>query len=260
MIGADVELRVATFNIRCSVAQDGLNAWPHRRARALELIQRSEASVLGLQEVWPDQLRDLSAGLPGWAWMAHDRGDGEMAVQAWRADQFVVRHAEAWMLAPEVSPWGTRGWDGACPRMAGMIELAPLGLATEATLCWVNTHLDHVGPIARTEGVRRILEVIATRGVTNRSVIVGDFNAERAAPALQPLRQLEGSLEMAKLTRPSFHGFGQADPPVTIDHVFAGSAWRVDRVGSQWSESGNASDHDLVYADLTWIGEAVDSV
>ncbi|MGC8864366.1 MAG: hypothetical protein ACP5O2_01480 [Bacteroidales bacterium] len=39
-----------TFNIRFDNPGDGVNAWPHRREAVIQMLQREQVSVIGLQE------------------------------------------------------------------------------------------------------------------------------------------------------------------------------------------------------------------
>lgn len=247
-----MKTRILTFNIRCSAAQDGPLGWSYRRDRVVRLLRDADAEVMALQEVWPDQLADLRAAFPEWAWMAHNRGDQEMAAQAWRPDRWVLQEASAWMLAPAGAVWGTKGWDSACPRMAGLVELARDGSLDGPRLTLVNTHFDHEGPVARRSSPERILDELARRGRQTSAVIVGDFNAELGDPALAPLVAFGHGSGQAELPRPTFRGFGTDETPVTIDHVFTGASWRVVSLTSRWVEPEPASDHDLVLADLEW--------
>ncbi len=45
------ELKVMSYNIRYNNPDDGVNAWPNRKARVLGLIQKHQPDVMGLQEV-----------------------------------------------------------------------------------------------------------------------------------------------------------------------------------------------------------------
>src|SRR5512137_2866370 len=66
---ATASLRIMTFNIRMNSASDGPNAWPLRKDIAAGTIAFHRPHIAGLQEVLRDQLADLEALLPEYAWV-----------------------------------------------------------------------------------------------------------------------------------------------------------------------------------------------
>ena len=71
-----MRLRVASFNIRKGVAADGRDSWPLRRGAAAAAVARLRADVVGLQEAYGFQQRDLLRRLPGYAACGAGRTDG----------------------------------------------------------------------------------------------------------------------------------------------------------------------------------------
>src|SRR5690606_24082842 len=59
-------LRVMSFNIRYGSARDGENAWPARRALAINVIRDFAPTVLGVQEALRFQLDEIGDALPGY--------------------------------------------------------------------------------------------------------------------------------------------------------------------------------------------------
>ena len=69
------EIRVLTFNIRYDRPDPGVRAWTERRD-AVAAIIREHADLAGLQEVLPNQRRELAEraqSSPSWAWGASRR-------------------------------------------------------------------------------------------------------------------------------------------------------------------------------------------
>ena len=57
-------LKVMSYNVRLSVANDSLNAWPLRRGASERMLQLERPALLGLQEACPDQVEYLDTVLP----------------------------------------------------------------------------------------------------------------------------------------------------------------------------------------------------
>ena len=76
---ATVMLRIISYNIRYNNPDDGENAWPHRKARVIDLLNRYQPDLIGLQEVRKEPLDDLIAGLPNFGWVGVGRDDGKEA-------------------------------------------------------------------------------------------------------------------------------------------------------------------------------------
>ena len=57
-------LKVMSYNVRLSVANDSLNAWSLRRGASERMLQLVRAARLGVQEACPDQVEEFDTGLP----------------------------------------------------------------------------------------------------------------------------------------------------------------------------------------------------
>jgi len=70
---------------------------------------------------------------------------------------------------------GSKGWDAALPRVCSWVKLKDR--RNNQRVCHFNTHLDHVGQIARTQSARLILARIqAIAGLMIPTILTGDFN------------------------------------------------------------------------------------
>ena len=68
--------RAANFNIRTGLADDGPDAWPHRKAKTVAALKAFAPDLVGLEEPTESQWDDLTAALkPDWSPVAHDRKD-----------------------------------------------------------------------------------------------------------------------------------------------------------------------------------------
>lgn len=130
------------------------------------------------------------------------------------------------------------------------------------TKFWVfNTHLDHVGEIARTKGIELILSKISELNTDQLTVFfMGDFNSTPDAARIQSLKQLmndTSDISEANHFGPSgtFNGF-KHDVPVTtlIDYIFIskGSAFKIIKHAtlSDSIDLKYPSDHLPVYIEV----------
>lgn len=172
-------LRVISYNIRYNNPRDGSNGWPYRKERVAALLQNYAPDLIGLQEVLKDQLDDLVARLPAFAWVGLGRDDGQTAGEYapifYRRDRFdLVRAGNFWLSETPHQP-GTLGWDADCVRIATWARLHHK--ASGNTLLMLNTHFDHQGEQAQVESallLRRFLNDPAQR---IPALITGDFNS-----------------------------------------------------------------------------------
>src|SRR5947209_7764076 len=61
-----LHLRVMTANVRISMPEDGINAWPNRRELLVKTLLKHNADVIGCQEVSPAQGAYLIKELSAW--------------------------------------------------------------------------------------------------------------------------------------------------------------------------------------------------
>lgn len=234
-------MRIATWNIRLGVVDDGDHRWERRREIVASTICRLEPDVLCLQEAYDFQLEFLLRACPTYASYGVGREDG---VSAGEHAQILVRRSLAvvdsggyWLSeAPDVP--GSMSWETACTRQVTWIRLED-----GATI--VNTHWDHRSSWARRESARLM------RGrVAGRTVICGDFNAEFDSPEMVVLA--EGLVRVSPDVGGTFHDFSGDESGDQIDHIIATNEWRCERSWIDRSHEGTiyGSDHFAVVADL----------
>src|SRR6478672_814834 len=74
---AALTIKVMSYNIRNSRANDGINNWGNRKQALANLILKVNPDVLGTQEVRYDQLKDLNSLLPGYKEYGVGRDNGK---------------------------------------------------------------------------------------------------------------------------------------------------------------------------------------
>ena len=179
------ELAVMTLNMRYDNPEDGMNNWRFRRERIAGLIRSEAVDLLGTQEVLANQFDDLQALLPGYRAVGVGREDGARAGEFnavfFRSDRFELLDSGVFWLSEEPETPGSKGWDGACERLATWTVLRD---KSGGELLFINTHLDHIGEQARREGVALLLRRIETLRAGRPVILTGDFNAESSSPVI----------------------------------------------------------------------------
>ncbi len=187
-LGAD-GIKVMSFNVRYDNPWDKENVWANRCDKVAGAIAYYDADIVGTQEVLDNQLEDLKMRLPLYAVTGVGREDGkkqgEYAALWYKRDRFEPLATGNFWLSATPDTEGSMGWDGACVRIASWALLRERVSGRE--LLALNTHLDHVGEVARREGVKLILERVDSLAAGRAVVVTGDFNA---GPDSEPLRIL----------------------------------------------------------------------
>lgn len=257
--GSAPTLNVMTFNMRYDNPEDGENNWRFRRERAAEVIVSHDIDVFGTQELLVNQLNDLKELLPGYAAVGVGREDGaeagEFSAVFFKRDRFAPLESGTFWLSetPEVA--GSRGWDGACERVATWVVLRD---KSGREFLFINTHLDHVGQVARDEGVSLLMKRIGSLRGERPVILTGDFNSEPGSSVVAHV-QKDGVLRDVKAVAPlkfgtawSFSDFGllpEAERPL-LDYIFVSGGFDADRyeVLPDTLGGGYVSDHAPVMA------------
>lgn len=256
-------LAVMTYNIRLDVAVDGENAWPFRKEFLTSQIQFYEPDIFGIQEAKPNQVMDISNMLPKYDQVGLGReGEekGESSNIYYKKDRFILKESNTFWLS-ETPNKISKGWDAAYNRVC---TYALLKDKKGRKNIWVfNTHLDHLGEVARTKGIELIISKIAEVNTKNYPVIfMGDFNSEPSAERIISLKkQMDDcrGISVEKLFGPSgtFNGFKHNEPvTLLIDYIFISknSGLKVNKhaVLSDSKDLKYPSDHLPVYVEISY--------
>ena len=257
--GSATSLSVMTFNMRYDNPEDGQNNWRFRRERIAGVIKAQEVDVLGTQELLSNQFNDLSGLLTGYQGVGVGRLDGaesgEYCAVFFRKDRFTLLDSGTFWLSETPEVVGSLGWDGACERIATWVVLRD---RDGRELFFIDTHLDHVGQVARDEGVSLLMKRIETLSGGRPVILTGDFNSEPGSSVGAHV-QKDGVLGDAKAiaaqrsgTDWSFSDFGQipeAERPL-LDYIFVSGDIEAVRyeVLPDTFDGGYVSDHAPVMA------------
>jgi endonuclease/exonuclease/phosphatase family metal-dependent hydrolase len=259
-------LIVMTFNIRYDTPDDGVHAWPLRRADLIAFLASQAPDVLCVQEALDSQIQDLRHGLPDYAFRGVGRDDGEKAGEYsaifFDAGRFRPLHdGTLWLSETPTVP--SRGWDAALPRIVTWVELEDR--SSGATFTVFNTHFDHAGAAARAESARLLRRLVDEKSRHIPAIVAGDFNCQAHEEPYRILTRTDGlrilcdgraiASEGVRGPVGTFSGFpltAEIDGP-RIDYLFVTDDIALRRYETIRAErsGGFLSDHCPVMATLT---------
>ncbi|MFQ9317354.1 endonuclease/exonuclease/phosphatase family protein [Dysgonomonas mossii] len=260
-----IDLNVMSFNIRYDNPDDSLNNWQYRKDVAAKTIKNQNADIIGTQEVLVNQLNDLKSRLPEYNAIGVGREDGiekgEYSAILYKKDRFKeIKSGYFWLSeTPEVA--GSKGWDGACERIATWAILEDI--SSKKQLFFINTHLDHVGKIARQEGVTLLLSRANALANGLPIIMTGDFNATPESGVIKHVTDVNSPEHLIHSkdiaveksgTDWTFHGFGKVpmERREFIDYVFVSKGIKVAKhsVLPEKLDDIFISDHSVVVAQI----------
>lgn len=232
-----------TFNIRYGTADDGENAWAHRRAQVFSVVRDYRPEVLGLQEALRFQIDELRQALSRYAAVGQGRDDGREAGEhaailydTRRLD--LLDHGDFWFSdTPEVA--GSMSWGNRITRICTWAHLRDRRSGRSFHV--YNVHWDHESQPSRDSSAVLLLRRIAARAAPADPVIViGDFNAGESNSAFTKL--LAGGthapgaprlIDTFRARNPSarnvgtYHAFSGAVGGEKIDAVLVSTEWEI---------------------------------
>lgn len=184
-------IQIMSYNIRVSTASDGGNDWEIRKPASVKMILDCKPDIVGLQEAMENQVLYLQDNCTGYEVIGVNRENGLPV----KGEHMTILYRSSTM---KCYGWGTfwlsdtpaipsMGWDGAYQRSATWALMQDK--RDGRIFFFVNTHLDHVGTLARSKGLALIQERIAQINPDNYPVVLtGDFNCTVDFPALEGIR------------------------------------------------------------------------
>lgn len=265
----EASFNVMSFNIRYDNPEDSLNNWKYRKEVAAQMIKDQKIDILGTQEVLHNQLNDLLSQLPDYKAIGVGRDDGkedgEYSALFYNSVRFDAEKTGYFWLSETPDVAGSLGWDGACNRVATWAVLKDK--ATGKQVFAINTHLDHVGKMARQEGVTLLIKRANEIGNGMPVVITGDFNARPESDVIQHVLDTKNPIKMhdshlvAKVQGENvegewtFHGFGEVpmERRSFIDYIFVSEDIQVDEFVILPSKLNDiyVSDHRAIVSKIT---------
>ena len=222
------EIKVMSYNIRLSsgtIKADSIYHWEHRKQASLNLMHEENPTVFGLQEACPDQMDYMVENLPEYGYIGVGRDDGKrkgefMSIFYKKEEVEFIDGGTFWLS--ETPDEVSKGWDAACFRTCTWAILKKKD--TGKKFVYMNTHLDHMGKVAREESIKLIVErAEKLTGGKLPVFITADFNSPTSNAIFKPMQEamLDARVE-APVTddRGTLNCWGTTPPGVVIDHVF----------------------------------------
>ena len=251
-------IKIMTYNLRVDNAGDGINSFSNRSDRVIAMLKEQQPDVIGFQECTHLMRAYLERHLPAYAFVGCGRErnyQGESMAIAYRKQAFApVQVDNFWLTATPRIAGSTLGGDQSpCPRMATVAVL--YSFAAEREICVCNTHLDHMGAMARQ--IEAALLCGALEAYKQPLVLMGDMNAKPDSPEIATLTaamQARGAADVTAHLGGTFHGFGRIAPEkrIKIDYIFAnGSCTLCNIVPDDCQGQGLFySDHFAITAEI----------
>lgn len=170
-------MRVATYNVRVDTDYDQDWQWRFRQDKVCSLIAFHDWDLVAIQEVRPNQVRDLTQ-LDAYLVLAQERdGDGTgegLALLIKKAKYHISDHGAFWLSEtpeqPSIHP------DAAYRRVCVWAIVQERATAKASLV--VDVHLDNESEVARYSGMKVVLRQLAQQIAAYPTIILGDFNAE----------------------------------------------------------------------------------
>jgi len=235
------QIHLATYNIRYDNAGDSLNNWKYRKDQLFNIVRFYDFDLFGVQEALVNQMNDLSAGLPEFAYVGKGRDDGdkkgEFSAIFYKKDRFkLLDNGMFWLSGTDLDKPNV-GWDAALPRICTWAKFEDK--KTHLVFYHFNTHFDHRGKEARKESAKLILTKIKAIAGNTPTVLTGDLNVDQHDESYHVIAEsgiLRDAYQLAKIKlsdNATFNGFRPTliDRNSRIDHIFLNKDFVAERYG-----------------------------
>jgi endonuclease/exonuclease/phosphatase family metal-dependent hydrolase len=265
-ISGGLTVHVTSFNIRYGTADDGGNAWPHRKELVYDVIRGQDSDFVGLQEALRFQINAIRESVPDYDEVGVGRDDGKEAGEysaiLYKSDRWRAEDSGTLWLSDTPDVPGSMTWGNEITRIATWGRFVEI--ETGRTIWLFNTHFDHVSQPSREKSAELLASRIAKRRSDDPVIVTGDFNAGEANPAILYLKNATKRspvtlVDTFRVLHPDEQpvgtggGFeGLRDGP-KIDYVFAEPDAKVRKAGiiRDHRNGRYPSDHFPVYAEIT---------
>ena len=254
-------LNVMTFNIRHGRALDGKYRWSRRRELVFDVIRRYEPHLLGLQEVDPFQLDELTETFPTYGVIAHRRYGGIVGAYApvlFDTARLETEESGDFWLSPEPDGERVRAWDAAVVRICTWAIMRDR--ISGSSFAIFNSHFDQRGVEARLHSARIVAARLHRLAHLPRLFTV-DLNANESSEPLAILvgtglrdsyRDVHPPDDEPAFTYHRFRGTKSRGVLGKIDFILCDRRWAVrsTRIVRDDREGRWPSDHYPLTAEL----------
>jgi len=229
------ELSVMTYNIRLDVVSDGENSWPNRKENLVNQLSFYAPDIFGIQEGMPHQVKYIDQQLSNYDFIGQGRdgiNKGEYSALYYNTEKYNIEQQGTFWLS-ETPNVVSKGWDAAFPRVCtyGLFINEVSGIRFFV----FNTHLDHIGNVAREKSLELILQKIDEINTEELPVILmGDFNLEPNSVPISMLKQKMYDSRGVTKKEPfgpkgTFNAFNfENNSMERIDYIFVSKSIKID--------------------------------
>lgn len=185
-----LEVNVMSFNIRYGTANDGPDAWLHRRAQVLAMLKEFRGDFIALQEALDFQVDEILEAIPHTAFIGVGRDDGERAGEfsavIYATDRWEAMASGTFWLSDTPDVVASKHWGNRITRICTWGRFRHR--ATGRTVLFGNAHWDHESQPSRERSAIVMADRLARARQPDEVVIVtGDFNAGERNAAVRYL-------------------------------------------------------------------------
>ena len=247
-------IRIMSFNIRCGDV--GVQTAESRYKLVSDTIFKGEPDSVGIQEAtteWMEYLKDALSDKYDYVGIPRE-DDGEYSSIFYLKDKYTVTESGNFWLS-ETPEKESKGWDAACYRICTWAVLE--NKETKEKYVHVNTHLDHVGVLARRNGVELMLNHLKNYNdipavfTADMNILEGEENyLQFVNSGFMYDTKYKAESTVNYLTYHDVHPSEQEKS--IIDYVMINDKFSADtyRVVTAGIDGKYVSDHFPVYADL----------
>ena len=248
-------LKIMSFNMRMSHANDGVNNFVNRKPRILEMLKAEAPDIIGFQEITPEMRGFIIENLTDYYAVGAGRGatyNDEAPLIAFKKLDMQLISCDTVMLSitPSVPGSVYEGSDQSrCPRAYAKAFFKHKDI--DKPFYVYNVHTDHVGALSRTLASLQMLQDIASHN--HEFLLTGDFNAHpdsREIKMITDCRSRRITDATASLGG-TFHDYGRRENNVKIDYIFSSEGIGVKASETVSDEPVNGvyySDHFAITA------------
>ncbi len=232
------DLTVASYNVRTNNKNDRArgDGWEQRCPQICRIIHTRDFDIFGAQEVQHNQLLDMCAALPEFAYVGVARDDGatkgEYSPIFYKKERFELLDSGTFWLS-ETPEKPSMGWDARYPRVCSWVRVKDK--ECKRIFWFFNLHMDHRGVVARRESSKMILKKIAEIANAKEPIILtGDFNVDQNNEIYSIIADSGVLADSYKVAEQCFDingTFNNFKPEAwttnRIDHIFISPTWRV---------------------------------
>ena len=251
----DGAFNLASYNIRRAGKPDvGVRDWTNRLHLVVGVVNKRGFDVMGLQEAYPEQIADLRAALQGWDSFGAGRNadlNGEGSPIFWKTNRFEKLDCGTFWLSKMPDVPGSKSWKAMFPRICTWVKFRDI--KTEKEFFFFNTHTDHASIEARKNGVKVILDRIASIAKGAPVILSGDFNDSVVDDKLR-MEIRNHPKDRTKLTPAG------PDHPINVVKTVLKDTLDISKtghVGTDWTDNTYGEKH-VKRIDYVFVSDGID--